>query len=261
MKQKNVHKDLLVVISMDKIQVFNINENINLDLDKAINILLVNEDNLNITIDIKTEVDGINIVLIDFAKNNNIKINQAIDQAIKVEFFAILIGTGTNIYEINNNLNVTNSESNVNVIACSNDANISANVMISNNESKTTGNIIMRGVSNKGTVILNPVGKINKNCNLSQNFQESRVLLLDSNQKAEANPVLLIDNFDVQAGHAASVSKIDPNTLFYLTSRGISKNDAEKILMLSFVNPVLKSLPEVIKEPICEYVENYILSL
>lgn len=39
----------------------------------------------------------------------------------------------------------------------------------------------------------------------------------------DANPILLIDEDDVEAGHAASVGRVDPEQLYYLMSRGISQ--------------------------------------
>ena len=39
----------------------------------------------------------------------------------------------------------------------------------------------------------------------------------------DANPILLIDEDDVMAGHAASVGRVDPTQLYYLMSRGIPK--------------------------------------
>ena len=53
--------------------------------------------------------------------------------------------------------------------------------------------------------------------------QESRVLMLSEKARGDANPILLIDEDDVTAGHAASVGRVDPTQLYYLMSRGISK--------------------------------------
>ena len=61
-------------------------------------------------------------------------------------------------------------------------------------------------------VILNTASKSIAN-------QESRVLMLSENARGDANPILLIDEDDVEAGHAASVGRVDPEQLYYLMSR------------------------------------------
>lgn len=47
--------------------------------------------------------------------------------------------------------------------------------------------------------------------------------MLSPEARGDANPILLIDENDVVAGHAASVGRVDPLQLFYLMSRGISQ--------------------------------------
>ncbi len=47
--------------------------------------------------------------------------------------------------------------------------------------------------------------------------------MLSEKARGDANPILLIDEDDVTAGHAASVGRVDPVQLYYLMSRGISK--------------------------------------
>ena len=77
--------------------------------------------------------------------------------------------------------------------------------------------------------IFNGIGKIEKGATRANAVQESRVLMLSENARGDANPILLIDEDDVTAGHAASVGRVDPFQLFYLMSRGISKTEAERL--------------------------------
>src|SRR5699024_3801112 len=73
--------------------------------------------------------------------------------------------------------------------------------------------------------------------------QESRVLMLSDKARGDANPILLIDENDVTAGHAASVGRIDPLQLYYLMSRGITREEAENLIIFSFLEPVVDELP------------------
>ena len=73
--------------------------------------------------------------------------------------------------------------------------------------------------------------------------QENRVLMLSRAARGDANPILLIDDNDVFAGHAASVGRVDEQQLYYLMSRGIPKKTAERLVIRGFLGPVLTRVP------------------
>ena len=94
----------------------------------------------------------------------------------------------------------------------------------------TIGYILKHGVmKDNATSIFNGIGKIEHGASKSNAEQESRVLMLSEKARGDANPMLLIDEDDVIAGHAASVGRVDPVQLYYLMSRGISKKEAERL--------------------------------
>jgi Fe-S cluster assembly protein SufD len=108
----------------------------------------------------------------------------------------------------------------------------------------TTSDIQARSVmKDKATSILNSITKIEKGASKSDGQQTGKVLMLDPEARGDANPILLIDENDVTAGHAASVGRIDPLTLFYLMSRGISKNEASKLIIRGFLDTVIADIP------------------
>ncbi|MDO4500182.1 MAG: SufD family Fe-S cluster assembly protein [Erysipelotrichaceae bacterium] len=80
-------------------------------------------------------------------------------------------------------------------------------------------------------------GKIEKGSKRSKCFQKSRCLTFENPKKAKILPVLLIDENDVEASHSLSSGTIDENVLFYMNSRGLSKNDALKLLLVSYLMP------------------------
>lgn len=73
--------------------------------------------------------------------------------------------------------------------------------------------------------------------------QESRILMLSPQARGDANPILLIDDNDVTAGHAASIGRVNPEQLYYLMSRGLQKRLAEKLVIRGFLAPVLDEIP------------------
>src|SRR5699024_8575425 len=103
----------------------------------------------------------------------------------------------------------------------------------------TDGNISQRGVmKDNSTAIFNVVGKIEDGGTRSNSEQESRILMLSDGARGDANPILLIDEDDVTAGHAASVGRIDPLQMYYLMSRGITEEQAERLIIHGFLAPV-----------------------
>jgi Fe-S cluster assembly protein SufD len=74
--------------------------------------------------------------------------------------------------------------------------------------------------------------------------QHDRMLMLDGTARAEAIPMLLIDENDVQrCGHAASVGRIDENQVYYLMARGIPKQEAERMIIWGYLQPLVDALP------------------
>jgi Fe-S cluster assembly protein SufB len=68
-------------------------------------------------------------------------------------------------------------------------------------------------------------------------------LLLDEKSSSKAYPVMKILNNDCDVGHEATISKVDREQLFYLTSRGISEEQALKTIVSGFVEPIVQKLP------------------
>ncbi|MGO4888902.1 Fe-S cluster assembly protein SufD [Anaerobacillus sp. MEB173] len=104
--------------------------------------------------------------------------------------------------------------------------------------------------------IFNGITKIEHGATKSNGVQTERVLMLSPKARGDANPILLIDEDDVTAGHAASVGRIDPTQMFYLMSRGLSREEAERLVIHGFLAPVVTKLPiDAVKERLTEVIE------
>ena len=75
--------------------------------------------------------------------------------------------------------------------------------------------------------------------------QESKALLLDDNAEFNSKPELEIYADDVKCSHGSSSGNIDQDSLHYLMTRGLSRNDSTKLLIKGFLNDVI----EFIKSP------------
>jgi Fe-S cluster assembly protein SufB len=68
-------------------------------------------------------------------------------------------------------------------------------------------------------------------------------LLLDEDSRSDTYPTIRIGENDADVGHEATVSKIGDEQLFYLQSRGLDEEEASKMIVNGFIEPVTKELP------------------
>ncbi|GMA69859.1 Fe-S cluster assembly protein SufD [Leuconostoc litchii] len=152
---------------------------------------------------------------------------------------------GNVIIRLASQLNGEGSTSHTNVIGLTTKKQTQGLVTtILNRGRHSLGHIFQRGVIlNRSTLVFNGIGKIIKGAKGSDAQQESRVLMLSRRARGDANPLLLIDENDVTAGHAASVGRVDENQMYYLMSRGISEQVARKLVIRGFMGEVLAKMP------------------
>ena len=90
----------------------------------------------------------------------------------------------------------------------------------------------------------------------SKAHQNAKVMVFDSLSNGVAKPILKIDENDIEASHAAIVGKINDEQIFYLTSRGLSEDEAKRIITLGYLKPILKGFDdEDMKESIEKMIE------
>ncbi|GGH14285.1 Fe-S cluster assembly protein SufD [Paenibacillus segetis] len=108
----------------------------------------------------------------------------------------------------------------------------------------------------QSTAIINGITKIEKGATKANGEQTEKVLMLSPKARGDANPILLIDEDDVTAGHAASVGQVNPEQIYYLMSRGISKEEAERLVIYGFLAPVVSDIPlEQLQKQLQELIE------
>jgi Fe-S cluster assembly protein SufD len=77
----------------------------------------------------------------------------------------------------------------------------------------------------------------------SDAFQTNRNVVLSDQAKADSIPNLEIENNDVRCSHAASVGPVSDDELFYLQTRGIPRDEAERLIVTGFFQEVLDRVP------------------
>lgn len=74
-------------------------------------------------------------------------------------------------------------------------------------------------------------------------FQANRNLVLSPGARADSIPGLEILADDVRCTHGATVGKIDADPMFYLLSRGIPSEEAERLIVEGFFDPIMQRIP------------------
>ncbi|KIL41256.1 Fe-S cluster assembly protein SufD [Gordoniibacillus kamchatkensis] len=108
----------------------------------------------------------------------------------------------------------------------------------------------------EATAIINGITKIEKGATKANGQQTEKVLMLSPKARGDANPILLIDEDDVKAGHAASVGQVNAEQVFYMMSRGITREEATRLIIYGFLAPVVSEIPiERLEEQLQHLVE------
>ncbi|MDT8381077.1 MAG: Fe-S cluster assembly protein SufB [Brevefilum sp.] len=109
-----------------------------------------------------------------------------------------------------------------------------------NTSSKITSKSISRG---NGRSSYRGLLKIHVNAEGSKSNVVCDALLLDPESRSDTYPYIEVDAQDVSLGHEATVSKVGDEQLFYLMSRGLSKEEATTMVVSGFIEPLVKELP------------------
>lgn len=108
----------------------------------------------------------------------------------------------------------------------------------------TTSNIISKSISKSGgRTSYRGLVSIGPKAHHSKSRVVCDALLLDPESRSDTYPTNRILNHQVKLEHEATVSKIGEEQLFYLMSRGLSEEQAGKMIVSGFVAPLIKKLP------------------
>jgi Fe-S cluster assembly protein SufB len=110
----------------------------------------------------------------------------------------------------------------------------------SNTSSKITSKSISRG---NGQASYRGLVKVARDLKNVRSNVVCDALLLDPESRTDTWPTIDTGSDDVSIGHEASVSKVGEEQLFYLTSRGLSQEEATTMIVSGFIEPLVKELP------------------
>jgi Fe-S cluster assembly protein SufB len=109
---------------------------------------------------------------------------------------------------------------------------------------RTTSSIISKSIS-KGTGRASYRGlcKVYEGSDSARSNVQCDALLINATSRTDTYPYIEIEEKTANVGHEASVSKVGEEQLFYLTSRGMSAEEAMALIVRGFIEPIAKELP------------------
>ncbi len=108
----------------------------------------------------------------------------------------------------------------------------------------TTSDLAFRGVlDDRSTAVWRGMINVDRGAQRTDAFQDCRNLILSPRAHADAIPGLQIEADDVACTHAAAVAQIDPEQLFYLTSRGLDRERSSELIVGGFLAELVERVP------------------
>ncbi len=195
------------------------------NIDKDTNILINNNNFKKCVIDVNNS--NLNALII---RENDI--NQSYEINIRGGIVVLnLVSYSSLGLDIKINLNKEDSKVYVYNSVVANKKEI-YNIRVNHNALKTDSDIYNNGITKDlGTIVFNVTSYVPKKSILSSVNQDSKIITLNEVNDNEINPVLLIDEYDSEARHAAFIGNFNKTQLFYLMSRGLSKKEASNLLI------------------------------
>ena len=225
------------------------NENaINLDLLNNTNYIIVTDCHSDdIKLNLNRDVNS-NVVLFSKTKSNvnlNVIVNE--NANLKIDIISMNNQTADSY-----NFDLVGEYSNVevNVLSLAKNAKKDFLFHVNHLAPETKSSVSNYGISfENGKNSFKVNGIIKPNMKNSDVRQITKGLILDSTGECLAEPILLIDYYDVKAYHGATIGKISDDDLFYLMSRGLTKDEAFMLIINGLIEPFVKRIhDESIKE-------------
>ena len=121
----------------------------------------------------------------------------------------------------------------------------------------TTSDFAFKGVlRDQASAVWRGMIRVEEDAQRTNAYQENRNLLLSKQAHADSIPGLEILANDVRCTHGATLSQVDREQLFYAMARGMSRQEAERLIVRGFFQDVLDRIElEPVREALAEALE------
>ena len=179
-------------------------------------------------------------------------------QDAKVNWYSGLFGSMLSRYKIEYFLNGTGATSNDSeVVFGNNEQSFDIQTNVNHESPATEGRVVEKSIlRNKSKSLFKGMIRIKENASKSNSFLSGRSILLDKDAKSDAIPGLEIFTNDVKATHSASVAQIDEEQIFYLKTRCLSHEEAERTIVEGFLEPLSRKMSFQVRAWIAYLIES-----
>ncbi|HJJ22525.1 MAG TPA: Fe-S cluster assembly protein SufD [Nitrosopumilus sp.] len=179
-------------------------------------------------------------------------------QDAKVNWYSGLFGAMLSRYKIEYFLNGPGASSNDSeVIFGNNEQSFDIQTNVNHESPSTEGRVVEKSIlRNKSKSLFKGMIRIQENASKSNSFLSGRSILLDKDAKSDAIPGLEIFTNDVKATHSASVAQIDEEQIFYLKTRCLSHEEAERTIVEGFLEPLSRKMSFQVRAWIAYLIES-----
>ena len=124
----------------------------------------------------------------------------------------------------------------------------------------TESDLLFKGVVlDRARTVFRGVLHLRKEAQQTNAYQATHSLLLSPRARADALPILEIEADDVRCKHGSTTGRVDEEQIFYLMSRGLSRQDAQRLIVQGFFEAVITEFPvEGVQEKIRLAIEDRI---
>ena len=124
----------------------------------------------------------------------------------------------------------------------------------------TESDLLSKGVVlDRARTVFRGVLHLRKEAQQTNAYQATHSLLLSPRARADALPILEIEADDVRCKHGSTTGRVDEEQIFYLMSRGLSRQDAQRLIVQGFFETVITEFPvEGVQEKIRLAIEDRI---
>jgi Fe-S cluster assembly protein SufB len=192
-----------------------------------------------------SHVDASSLQLLDDKATylSNKEVGAASDS--RVNMTSILLGSQISRSRLNFDLNGRGATTEgFEVFFCNGKQRFDLESNLFHNSPDTTAALHARGVlKDESQSIFKGMIKISHTAKNSNSYLAHHAMLLDKGARSDGIPGLDIDTNEVKATHSASVAQVDEEQVFYLMARGLSADEARKMIVIGFFEPVLSRIP------------------
>lgn len=184
--------------------------------------------------------------------------NTDLAQDAKVNWYSGLFGSMLSRYKTEYFLNGSGASSNDSeVIFGNNEQSFDIQTNVIHESPSTEGRVVEKSIlRNKSKSLFKGMIRIKENATKSNSFLSGRSILLDKDAKSDAIPGLEIFTNDVKATHSASVAQIDEEQIFYLKTRCLSHEEAERTIVEGFLEPLSRKMSFQVRAWIAYLIES-----